>query len=285
MQTMRDGHLGGGRLAVILCVAVLGGCWMSSGDGERLTKTVNDVDARVKLLEQNRERLMKAVASSEEQVARLERLMNEATRVLTRNSADFGAQVQEIQTQMGQLDGRIAEIHHSLEQVSRSLQSTQSDLSSRIDQVTKKAGLEPAVQAADIPANKTEHFALAYRRYQEQNWAASRALFREYVQRYAHDDQADNAMLWIGMTYVREQRFQNAIGEFRRVMEEYAESDAVDDAMFAMAEAFLSLKECQDARTLFDALVRRFPSSTLVGDARNRMRTLRRPPANMCNSN
>ncbi len=92
-------------------------------------------------------------------------------------------------------------------------------------------------------------------------------------------------MLWIGMTYVREQNYQNAVGEFRRVIEEYAQSDAVDDAMFAMAEAFLSLKECQDARTLFDALVRRFPDSSLVGDARNRLRTLRRPPAAMCNSN
>lgn len=258
---------------------------MSGSDGERLTKTVNDVDARVKLLEQNRTRLLKAVTSSEEQVARLERLMNEATRVLTRNSADFGAQVQEIQTQMGALDGRLAEVRHQLEQVSRSLTSTQSDLTARIDSVTKKAGLEPAVSPADIPANKNEHFALAYRRYQEQNWAAARALFREYIQRYARDDQADNAMLWIGMTYVREQRYQNAVGEFRRVVEEYAEGDAVDDAMFAMAEAFLSLKECQDARTLFDALVRRFPQSTLLGDARNRLRTLRRPPAGMCNAN
>ena len=265
---------------VVVLGALSAGCWMSSSDGERLTKTVNDVDSRVKLLEQNRARLLKAVTSSEEQVARLERLMNEATRVLTRNSADFGAQ-----EQVPQLDGRIAELRHLLDQVSRSLQSTQSDLSSRIDQVTKKAGLEPAVQPADIPANKTDHFALAYRRYQESNWPASRALFREYVQRYARDDQADNAMLWIGMTYVREQRFQNAVGEFRRVIEEYADSDAVDDAMFAMAEAFLSLKECQDARTLFDALVRRFPDSSLATDARNRLRTLRRPPASMCNAN
>lgn len=270
---------------VVVLGALSAGCWMSSSDGDRLTKTVNDVDSRVKLLEQNRTRLLKAVTSSEEQVARLERLMNEATRVLTRNSADFGAQVQEIQTQMGALDGRIAELRHLLDQVSRSLQSTQSDLSSRIDQVTKKAGLEPAVQPADIPANKTDHFALAYRRYQESNWPASRALFREYVQRYARDDQADNAMLWIGMTYVREQRYQNAVGEFRRVIEEYPDSDAVDDAMFAMAEAFLSLKECQDARTLFDALVRRFPDSSLATDARNRLRTLRRPPASMCNAN
>lgn len=283
---MALGRRGVVRIATVLGLAATSGaCWMSGSDGDRLTKTVNDVDSRVKLLEQNRSRLMKAVASSEEQVARLERLMNEATRVLTRNSADFGAQVQEIQTQMGQLDGRIAEIRHALDGVSRSLQSTQSDLSTRIDQVTKKAGLEPVIRPGDIPANKTEHFALAYRRYQESNWPASRALFREYIQRYARDDQADNAMLWIGMTYVREQNYQNAVGEFRRVIEEYAESDAVDDAMFAMAEAFLSLKECQDARTLFDALVRRFPDSSLVTDARNRLRTLRRPPAAMCNSN
>jgi len=282
---MKLGVVGITLVAIVGITATSGGCWMSSSDGDRLTKTVADVDSRVKILEENRTRLLKAVASSEEQVARLERLMNEATRVLTRNSADFGAQMQELQTQMGQLDGRISEMRHLLDGVSRELQSTQSDLSSRIDSVTKKAGLDPVIQPSDIPANKTEHFALAYRRYQEQNWAASRALFREYIQRYAHDDQSDNAQLWIGMTYVREQRYQNAVGEFRRVVEEYAESDAVDDAMFAMAEAFLSLKECQDARTLFDALVRRFPQSSLATDARNRLRTLRRPPAGMCNAN
>jgi tol-pal system protein YbgF len=241
---------------------------------------VADLDARVKLLEQNRNRLMKAVASSEEQVARLERLMNEATRVVTRNSADYGAQVQELQTQMGQLDGRIAEIRHAIDQLNRTMASVQSDVSTKIDASSKTS----PVAVGDIPANKTEHFALAYRRYQEGNWAASRQLFREYIQRYPRDDQADNAQLWIGMTYKREQRTQNAIGEFRRVIEEYAESDAVDDAMFAMAEAFLERKECQDARTLFDAIVRRFPNSSLVGDSRNRLRTLRRPPAGMCNT-
>ncbi|MBI2895173.1 MAG: tetratricopeptide repeat protein [Deltaproteobacteria bacterium] len=267
-------------LALVLSGA--GACFMSSSEGERLSKTVRDLDRRLETMEKNRERLMSAVSSSEGQVARLEKLMNEATRVLTRNSADFGAQVQELQTQMGALEGRLEEIRHGLEQLGRNLASVQTDLTARVDSIQKKAGLDPVVQPADIPQNKVDHFALAYRRYQERSWTVSRALFREYIQRYAQDDQADNAQYWIGMTLVGEGRPQAAVGELRRVIEEHADGDAVDDSMFAMAEAFLALKACTDARTLFDALVRRFPDSTLATDARSKLRTLRRPPAGMC---
>ena len=59
-----------------------------------------------------------------------------------------------------------------------------------------------------------------------------------YVERYARDDQADDAQYFVGMTYLQESRPAAAIGELQKVVDQYPQGDMVDDSLAEMMATF-----------------------------------------------
>lgn len=280
------------NLAVVLAVAagasIVGGCWTSSSAGVRLR---TDVDAHARRLDDlekgiaaEREQLRTEVGRAQQNVTRLETVLEQATEVVTRNSADTGAQVEQLRAQLATAEGQIAEMHNAMEQLTRELGSQRTETNQRIEQLARKAGLDMPVDPATIPADRTEHFATAYRAYQASDYSRARALFREFISRYAQDANADNAQYWIGSSYLQENRPATALGELRKVLDQYQRSDASDAALFDMAEAFFRLHACTDARSTLDTLIRTYTTSPLVRRAQEKKRQIERAPRGTCTS-
>lgn len=268
---------------------VVAGClWTTKGDGDRLRTESVEHARRLTKVEQGaqaeRETLHAAVGSAQVKVQELEVVLERATEVVTRNSADTGALVQELQTQLGSLEGQIAELRNANEHLTRQLSTQRAEMDERITQVARKAGIDMPLPAAEIPADKVEHFAAAYRAYQGSDYSRARALFREYLSRYAGDDQTDNAQYWIGASYLQESKPATALGELRKVITDYATGDAVDDALFDMGDAFYRLHACTDARTTLEALVRTQPTSPLLARTRDKLREIQRAARGYCTS-
>jgi len=274
--------------AAISTTLVAGCFWTSKGEGARLGTASSDHARRLTKLETStqteRETLHAAISNAQLKVHELEEVLQRATAVVTRNSADTGALVQQLQTQLATLEGQIAELRNSNEQLTRQLSTQRAEMDERITQVARKAGIDMPLPANEIPADKTEHFAAAYRAYQGNDYSRSRALFRDYLTRYATDDQADNAQYWIGASYLQEGKPATALGELRKVIAEHASGDAVDEALFDMGDAFYRLHACTDARTTLDALVRTQPRSPLLTRARDKLREIQRAPRGYCTS-
>ncbi len=279
-------------LAVVLALgagaSIVAGCWTSSGAGAALR---TDVDAHARRLEglekgiaSEREQLRTEVGHAQKNVTRLEEVIQQATAVVTRNSADTGAQVEQLRARLAQADGQIAEMHNAMEQLTRELGAQRTEVNQRIEQLARKAGLDMPVDPATIPADRTEHFATAYRAYQASDYSRARALFREFISRYAQDDNADNAQYWIGSSYLQDNRPATALGELRKVLDQYQRSDAADDALFDMADAFFRLHACTDARSTLDTLIRTYATSPLVRRAQEKKRAIERAPRGTCTS-
>jgi TolA-binding protein len=260
------------RIAATLVVAstvaslvLSAGClWTSHAEGKKLRALTGEHDQRLTKLEAGlrteRETLHAAVGSAQLKVQQLEEVLERATAVVTRNSADTGALVQELQTQIASLEGQIAELRNTNEQLTRQLSTQRSEMDERITQIARKAGIDMPLPSAEIPADRVEHFAAARRAHQASDYSRARALFREYLSRYAGD------------------------GERRRVSAEHAAGDASDDALLDMGDAFYRLHACTDARTTLEALVRTQPSSPLVSRAREKLREIQRAPRGHCTS-
>lgn len=277
---------------VLLCASstALAGCflWTTRGEGNDLKQTSATLDTRVESLEKgvetDRERLRVGAERAEQQVAKLESIIDNAKQVVARNSADLGQDVQALRTELGRLEGQIAELRNGMELTKRAVDDHKQETTERLEKLARGAGIEMPLDNAEVPADKGEHFTTAQRAYQAGEYARARALYREYLRRYATDEQADNAQYAIGASYMQEHQPARALGEFHKVLERFSTGDVVDDTLFALGEAFFEMHVCTDAKAALDALIQNHPSSPLVPRARAKLRDIRQAPRNHCTS-
>lgn len=255
------------------------GCY-SKADGTRLARSSEHHDQRLTALErgmeQERLEMQAALESAQTKVIELERVLEQATQVVTRNSADLGTEVAQLREQLQTIEGTLAELNNELVNTQRQIGEQQTRFDERFQQFARKSGVDMPVPESEIPAAKDDHFTAAYQAYQRGEHSQSRALFRAYITRYSDDENADNALYWIGKSYLVEERPASALREFRRVISEHASGDAMDETLFDMGEAFFALHACTDARNAFEALTSNFARSPLAGRARQRIREVRR---------
>ena len=278
-----------GRVASLLCFAwlitTLSGCflWTSAGQGDQLRQ---DLDSRVGARAEAEaaqtaqlEQLKQAESKAQQSIDQLEGVIERATTVVQRNSADVTVQVQELESKLAIAEGRIAELQFSVEE----LKKNQTDAKPRPVQQAARAA-RPLAAADAIPADKTEHYAAAYRAYSDRDFAKARTLFRAYIEKYKTDAQSDNAQYWVGASYLIENRPATALGELRKVIENFRGGDAVDEALLDMAEAFFRLKACSDAKTTLDTLIKTQGSSPLVEKAKEKLKAIKKLPKDSCTS-
>jgi hypothetical protein len=92
-------------LALGALVAPAVGC-MSSGEGEKMQAEITDLRARLDDID-------KRDKDYKEQVVRLKKVLDEATSLLTRNSADVGAKAAKAEQDIAALQGRLEEMTHA----------------------------------------------------------------------------------------------------------------------------------------------------------------------------
>lgn len=242
--------------AVLLLVSS-SGCLMTAADGEELRTEAQARDRRIEQLEQSR-------ASKQEidaKLVELQGVLDKATAVLTRGSADVGAQVEQLTNQIATLEGQVAELQHKLVIVDQTMAAQRADLDNQVAKL-KSGGKEP-LDPTQIPADRKEHFQKAYDAYQAADYEKARELWREYLVRYPDDAKAGDAQYWIGASYTQQNKPATALGEYRKVIADYAKSSAVNVALYGMADAFYRLHACTDAKSALEALQKRKPEAAL----------------------
>jgi TolA-binding protein len=271
-----------GALALALAIAAMltpAGC-VTSGDGDKMRADISSLRARL-------DEIDKRDADYKEQVARLRKVLDQATALLTRNSADVGAKAAKAETDIAALQGRIEELAHAAEQrEQRDRQS--SDDRTRLE--TRLAALEATQTkivdkvAPTLPDDKEQLWSQAAVRLNGGQRDDGRRFYRVFIQRFPDDPRAPQAYLAIGHSFVAENKYPNAAAEFQKLLDVYARSPEVPEAMWQLSTAFVQLKFCTDARSLLSDLMKRYPKSPRAADARNEIKLLSRMPKGSCTS-
>jgi len=205
----------------------------------------------------------------------LEEALAEASRVLRRNSADQGLQIEQIQERLAMMEGQIAELRMESSGASQAQAQRSLELQRRLGEVARAAGMDVALDAGEIPQSKSAHWEALTKAYRINKHSYTRALARAYVERYPKDDRADNAQYMIGSSYLKQNQAAAALGEFQKVLSTYRKGDALDKTLFDMAQAFLQVRSCNDAGTALKALLKNHKSSPLVPKAKKELRKVR----------
>jgi TolA-binding protein len=269
------------RLILTLGLSLaLSACFGSTSEGKRWRRDVDTTAMRVEKLEQAQnaqlEQLKQAEAKAQDSIKQLEGVIEQATSVVQRNSADVTVQVSELQGKVAMLEGRLAELQYGLEEVKKAPAAAPAPIGG--------AAPAPAPAADETPADKNEHYAAAYRAYSERDFTKARTLFKSFIEKYGTDAQADNAQYWLGASYLVENRPATALGELKKVIQNFRGGDAVDEALLDMAEAFYRLRACSDSRNALDTLIRTQPNSPLVSKAKQKLKDVKKLEKDYCTS-
>jgi TolA-binding protein len=254
----------------------LSGCLMTTSDGDELRAQGAQRDRRIEQLEaqsqKNREEL-------EAKLRELQEVLDKATAVVTRSSADVGAQVEQLSQRLAAADGSLAELRHKVEAIEQQLMTQRTEL----DAAATKGGVK-GLDPSQIPGDKAAHFQAAYEAYRGTDYEKARALWKEYLVRYPSDTKAGDAQYWIGATHTQQNKPATALGEYRKVIADYGKSTAVNVALYGMADAFYRLNACTDAKSALQALIKRKPESALNDRAKKLLKDIEKSPKGYCTS-
>lgn len=220
---------------------LLGGCWTTKEQGQALRKDVDKLKAE----------LAKAQQQSKEERIKLQKVLEQATALLTHNSADVGAQVERMQAKLDRMSGTVEENKVGIKE----LQDKFKDWVAKMDvKVEGLSGQAAGAKNAPVPEDKDALFTKAKAKYDASDHQEARRLLRHFINRFADDKRVDQAQLMVGESYFAEQKFAPAIVEYKKIIEQHKKSASVPDALFKIGMSFYQLKFCADAALFFREL-------------------------------
>ena len=260
------------KSAFVAAVACSTGCfWFTTkGEGESLRKDVTTLQSRVDTKEKD--------LSGE--IDQLKQTLDEAAKVLKRNSADTGADVEALKDDMRNVRGLITASKTYADEVSANVDK----LNAKIDALDARiAALEKGGTAATVTPNTPgpdDLWATGKAAFEAQKWDDARDSFKKLVVAYPDNPRASQAQYFRAEAYFQQKQYDAAIGEYQKVVDKYSTSDLADDALFREGESAEALKNCTEARAYFGLLGQKYPKSNLVKKAEDKDKQLKKDAKN-----
>ncbi len=257
------------RLVLVCLVFAASGCtpiWSGNKMKSDIEQLKSEQTALTANLREKEAELTKMISGARADVDQLNRVIKDATDLLARNSADFGAE-------MGGMRQELQSIRGDTEQVAFKLQKLEQDLRLFKEDVDLRF-VDGGGGGAALPDDPTELFKVSAEKVQSGDTKTARKGFEKFVQRFPKDRRIDEAVFWLGETYFKEERFPSAIFEYQKILKDYPKSDRLDDATFRIGESFAALKKCQEAKVFFETVVKDFKNSKFRSSAQTQLKSL-----------
>lgn len=270
------------RRTTIWTIAILTGFLLSSSgcfwvttkrEGQQLRKDVDEIDTRLGTRE----------SDLQTKIAQLEQVLDEATKVLRRNSADLGADVEALAADIRNTQGLITEatrfageIRTEVQALKQSMDNDREVLSQRLESMEQRLATLEQQAAQALPENADQLYAEGKQALDSGDQAKARTMFRQLIIKFPGHDRADDGQYYRGESYYREKDYDAAIREFQKVFDKYPESALADDALFRAGEAAQTLRRCSEARAYFGLLRQKYSKSSLVGKSQTKDKQIKR---------
>jgi tol-pal system protein YbgF len=257
----------------VLAVAMVGAAGCGSSQLDSMEQQLADIQRQVLQIQKQ--------GSSKDEVAGLQTQGAETSRNLLKAQADIQLELQSLSSLIEQLEGKLEDTNYRLAQLSQQIAATNQQIK----------GLHPgdaappppppggASGSGPVPGNAAAAdpetlYRTSYNDYLRGNYDLAILGFRQYIESFGNTDLADNASYWIGESYYRQKRFQDAIREFDGVVSQYPNSDKVASALLRKGYAYLELGEQSKGVVQLQNVIRRYPRSDEANLARQQLTSL-----------
>lgn len=228
----------------------------------------------------------------EERIVRLERLMENQGEIISRLDA--------VQRELQRLHGGLEEQGHGLDQLKQGQLNALRDFDRRLSEIEKQLAASPppppvseaepdslseAVDpqpddaGAAAPAASAEEEAAyqqAFTLLKEAQYDKAVAAFRDYLNRYPHGANADNAQYWLGETYYVTRRFKESLRAFQAVLERYPGSAKRPDSALKIGFVHYETGAWNEARNALTEVTKNYPDTPAAKLADSRLQRMKK---------
>jgi tol-pal system protein YbgF len=259
----------------ILLAPLATGCfWVTTkSEGKKLRTQIDDVDSR----------LEKREVQYAGKIKKLQEVLDEATGLLKRNSADLGADVQGLSDDIRTMQGLITAAKSYTDEVKKEHDALVAQIDNERAVAQKRiVSLEERVAALEEKVSKpvaqsaAELWVQGKALYDGGDYAEAHKAFKRLVIQFPGHDRADDAQYYRGEAYFKTRDYDDAIREYQKVFDKYATSSLADDALYRAGEAALALKRCAEARAYFGVIRQKYPRSSLVNKSKSQDREIKK---------
>lgn len=247
-------------LTTTLALAVLAGCFPATR-GKALEQRMNKLEQEnaqlTASLEADRRQIQSELSAK---LAEVTRTMEQLDRASKRSGADFGVQLEQLQEQVGRLQGVIEESTFRLSQLEAKARAAPPSPGTSATPGTS----EPT---PDRPTDKTAFAALVEKTLAE-NPAQGRALGDEWLAKWPRDPMAAKIHFKLGESWQAAKQCRAALSEYSVVATNFSTSPQAPDALLRSHECFLALKMNADAKRALQVLIDNYPKSAAAKTAK-----------------
>jgi len=255
---------------------VLTGCfWVTTkSEGETLRHDVDSLNTRISSKEK----------ALDDQVKQLQSVIDEATKVLKRNNADIGADVDQLRTDVRTANGLATSMNNSMNELKLAFDKYQKDNDTRLDSLEARIGqLESGKPSAN--SSPDDLWRLGSQAFDAGRYADAIEIYKRLAQSFPTHEKAPNARYFEGQSYSNLKDWDHAIGAYQQLVEKYPQSDLADDGLYLAAQAAQQLKTCAEARAYLGIIKQKYPKSNVLKQANELDRQLAKDEKNKAKCN
>lgn len=130
----------------------------------------------------------------------------------------------------------------------------------KVKKETPKKAKKPDT-ATNVKSAVKNTYMSAYQAFKEGEITKSRKAFTAIINDFPENDYSDNARFWIGETYYKEGKFEDAILAYQELFDRNPKSDKVPGAMLKQGLAFYALKDKKTGKIILEKLIEKYPGS------------------------
>jgi tol-pal system protein YbgF len=242
-------------VAAMPALALLGGCFWATtkSEGKALRKDVDTLQTKISAKEQ----------ALDEQIAQLKKVLDDATKLLKRNSADLGLEVEQLRADVRTANGLVGNVNTQITDLKAAFDAYKKQHDARLDALEQRlTQLESGKPAANSSAE--DLWRLGTAAFESGKYNDAIDIFKRLTASFPSHDRADDALYFRGQAYTNLKDWEKAIGIYQQLVEKYPDGSFTDDGLYFAALAAQQLKQCTEARTYLEVIKTKYPKSNVL---------------------
>src|SRR5215210_3742959 len=215
-------------MKTVIALSLLSGCFWATtkSEGEALRKDVTKLQDQMSAKQK----------TLDDEIAQLQKVLDESSKLLKRNSADLGADVDSLRNEVREAKGLAQQMSITSNELKVAFDAYRKSNDARLDQVEQRLS---QIESGKPTANSSpdDLWKLGSQAFEAARYNDAIDIFKRLAAGFPTHERADDALYFRGQSHTNLKDWEKAIGVYQILLDKYPDSALTDDGLYFAALA------------------------------------------------